>query len=109
MNILLWISNSSNLNYPYWKKEIIIHNSKIIWVFNYNSFCNFIRIYGLPNAINFNYAEINYKCAEWLVNYCLNSNIKLPIWAIKSKDLLEIKNINILLNNYNKFYGNKSN
>lgn len=100
---LIWIVDSPII----WKEELNVHNSKIIFVSNYNSFCNYIKINGLPKAINFKYtlesSKNGYDCALWLVNYCIDYNLRVPIWAINSSHPDKDK-INKLLLNYNKFY-----
>ena len=38
------------------------------------------------------------------LEYCLNNNLKLPFYKIQSANPVGYKNINTLLQNYNKFY-----
>jgi hypothetical protein len=105
---LLWVDDFRNPNKLEWKKECVINNSSVVWVFNYKSFCNYISINGLPTAINFDHdlgeKKTGYDCAQWLVNYCLDNNLKLPLWAVHSSNPIGRDNINSLLNNYKKFY-----
>jgi len=109
MRVLLWLDDFRNPDKLEWKKEHVIHDSSVVWVYNYKSFCNYIKIYGLPTAINFDHDlgedKTGYDCAHWLVNYCLDNNKSLPIWAVHSSNPVGRDNINSLLNNYKNFYG----
>lgn len=112
MKTLLCLSSSPNPDNLYWVKEYIVNNSSVVWVNNYNSFCNYIKMNGLPNAINFvddlEKNKTGLDCASWLVLYCMDNNKSLPLWAINSSDKTFKDNINKLLYSYKKFYGSTS-
>lgn len=115
MKTLLWLDDYRN---PYnvneeWLIFSPIKNPNTIWVKNYNDFINWILINGLPDAICFDHdlGEIysGFDCAKWLVEYCIDNNLKLPLWNCQSANPVGRENINSLLNNYNKYYGSKNN
>ncbi len=85
----------------------------IAWVKNYEEFCNYINKNGLPTAICFDNSlgdfdengieKTGYDCAKWLVDYCLDNNIKeLPLWVCQSSEPHSRENIDKYLNNFLK-------
>ena len=87
------------------------HNDYIdvIWLKNYLSFVEWINKNGLPDAICFDHdlgeEKSGYDCATWLINYCLDNNIKdLPEWNVQSANPVGKENIMNLLNNYRNFF-----
>jgi hypothetical protein len=81
----------------------------IIWLKNYSSFVEWINENGLPDAICFDHdlgeEKSGYDCATWLINYCLDNNIKdLPEWNVQSANPVGKENIMNLLNNYTNFF-----
>ena len=87
------------------------HNDYIdvIWLKNYSSFVEWINENGLPDAICFDHdlgeEKSGYDCATWLINYCLDNNIKdLPEWNVQSANPVGKENIMNLLNNYSNFF-----
>lgn len=99
-----------------------------IWVKSYSEFVDWITENGLPDAIAFdhdldeehyapqcewgNYNEwaINqnfkektgYDCAKWLVDYCMDNNVPLPIFSSHSANPAGRENITKLLTNFLK-------
>ena len=100
----------------------------IIWVKSYDEFVNHIIKNGLPDAICFDHdlglpehfervskglskrkskflkqeEKTGYDCAKWLVDYCIDSNQKLPIYNIQSANPTGKENIDKYLKNYVK-------
>jgi len=52
--------------------------------------------------------KTGYDCAKWLVGYCIDKNLALPLWNIQSANPVGKENINSLLNNYKKYYNEKT-
>lgn len=46
--------------------------------------------------------KTGYDCAKWLVEYCLDNNLKLPKWNIQSANPVGKDNINGLLLSFSK-------
>lgn len=93
---------------------------EITWVKRYRDFVSWIETNGLPDAIcfdhdieNFYISKSTYKeytgydCAKWLVDYCLDNNLPLPLYGIQSSNPAGKENIDKLLINYNKHYEQK--
>lgn len=110
MNTLLWLDDYRN------PMEFVgvhaINTTNIVWVKSYAEFTEWIRLNGLPTAINFDHdlADITetektgYDCAKWLVEYCMDNNLKLPIWYTHSANPVGRDNINYYLLNFKKTY-----
>ncbi|MBI3503058.1 MAG: hypothetical protein HY063_14825 [Bacteroidetes bacterium] len=93
-----------------------------IWVKSYSEFVEWITSNGLPSAICFDHdlgerrdaikyekmcsEKTGYDCAKWLVEYCLDNNIKeIPKWNIQSANPVGKENINGLLLSFLKNTG----
>lgn len=103
------------------EKWIIVRNySKFVDYINKNGLPDFIAFdhdlalehYAPPNqyhrydvwAIEQNFSEkTGYDCAKWLVDFCINTNQKLPKFFCHSMNPTGRENINALLNNFIKF------
>ena len=84
---------------------------EVIWVKNYNEFTFWVKENGLPDGINFDHdlADISlkeektgYDCAKWLVDYCLETNNKIPTYYVHSANPIGTKNIISYLENAKK-------
>lgn len=99
---------------------------EVVWVKSYVQFTDWIKKNGLPDGICFDHdladchydisqnweqyydqhrdfkEYTGYDCAIWLINYCQDNNLKLPLWNIQSMNPVGKENINSLLNNYLK-------
>lgn len=80
--------------------------SGFVGVRSYKEFTDFIINNGLPDFISFDHdlglEESGYDCAKWLVNYCLDNNIRLPQFDVHSQNPVGKENIKSLLNNFKK-------
>ena len=104
---------------------------QVFWVKNYNEFVLWIERNGLPDAICFDHdlgeehikyyfengghanppdpSKANFKektgfdCAKWLIEYCIDKKLKLPVYNIQSANSVGKENINGLLLSFNKF------
>lgn len=108
--------------------ELPIYNEpNWIIVRNYYAFITLIQKKGLPDIISFDHdlADIHYKkqefdyndeglektgyhCAKWLIDYCLDNNLKVPTEIIiHSMNPVGSLNIKSLFDTYFKVYGIK--
>ena len=86
---------------------------------SYNSFVEIITQRGLPTMVSFDhdladehydyrvkYSEYKEKtgmdCAKWLVNYCMDNNLKLPVWNVHSANPIGAANIYSYLSNFER-------
>lgn len=85
---------------------------ELVWVKSHQEFIDWININGLPNAICFDHdlgdcngteEKTGYDSAKFLVEYCLDKNLNLPLYNIQSANPIGKENIDQLLKNYNKF------
>lgn len=115
-----WLAQYSPIEQPY----------EVIWVKNYDDFVWHIRMNGMPDGICYDHdlgrdvadekvakgmskrqarkerknTKSGMDCAKWLVEYCLDNNLKLPNWSIQSANPSGKDNINGLLLSFNKHY-----
>ena len=112
------------------KTDLEIH-----WVKKYNEFTQWILLNGLPDVICFDHdlgfehikyyfdngghqnqpdpskadfiEKTGYDAAKWLVDYCVDNNLKLPLYGIQSSNEVGKENIDEYLKNYIKHVENK--
>ena len=90
-------------HYELYKQEWII-------VRNYSDFLFWIRENGLPDLISFDHDlgdedeghPSGMECAKWLVEYCLDNQLKLPRWLVHSANPAGAGNIQGLLTSFEK-------
>lgn len=118
---MLWLDDKRNPFEKDWIKFSPIQEPlEIIWVKKYHEFVSWITENGLPDAICFDHdlSDIHIKkstykeltgmdCAKWLVEYCLDNNVKLPKYNIQSSNPAGKDNIDGLLKGFKKFQDNK--
>lgn len=79
-------------------------NCNIIWLKNYHEFVDYLTKFGLPNAVCFDHdlgeVKTGYDCAKYLVEYCLDNNLELPLYNIQSANPVGKENIDKLLINF---------
>lgn len=121
MNKLLWLDDIRDPYKwtPFWADRFA--DEDVVWVKNYEEFTKWITLNGLPKAINFDHdlADIHYnpwtstesveydektgyECAKWLVDYCIDNNLSLPIWKCHSANPVGKKRIESYLTNFEK-------
>ena len=75
-----------------------------IGIRSYTEFVAYITDKGLPDFISFDHdlglEESGYDCAKWLVNYCLDYDLRLPQFNVHSQNPVGKINILSLLNNF---------
>lgn len=105
---------------------------EVIWVKSYKEFAEWIHNNALPTAICFDHDlgdDIAIKakergltkkkarllkqqekngmdCAKFLVDYCMDNNLKLPLYNIQSANPVGKENIDSLLKQFKKFQEN---
>ncbi len=105
MKKLLWLDDKRNPQESDWLSYSPIENPyEVIWVKKYHEFVTWITENGLPDAICFDHdlSDIHcnkstYKektgkdCANWLVEYCLDNKLALPLYIFNHQiPLVEI-------------------
>ena len=137
LKTLLFLDDIRNPYEGSWIKDYspIGTNVKIVWAKSYTEFVNYIVIMGLPDAICFDHdlgkdvalaciksgmskraakkirresTKSGKDCANWLVNYCLDRDLNIPLYSIQSFNPVGKENIDSLLKSYKKHYENKS-
>lgn len=136
VNRTLWLDDLRN-PYLNFEKKVPQNHAIIHWVLNYTEFVKWIEIYGLPAAVSFDHdlADEHYTpeeywadyqrskeyqeskdykektgldCAKWLVEYCVDRDLDLPICYVHSANPVGADNIKGLLHNYTKFRNDRS-
>lgn len=107
MKVLLWIDDLRNPFENDWLVFSPISSPyKCIWIKTYKEFVNYITENDMPDAISFDHdlglEETGYDCAKFLVQYCLDNSLKLPIFSCHSANPVGKKNILSLLENFKK-------
>ena len=113
-----WLLKYSPIEHPY----------EVIWVKSYGVFVHWITVNGLPDGFSFDHdlgediardlreggmskkearkqkklSKSGMDCAKWLVEYCLDNNLKLPPYSIQSANTVGRENIDGLLKSFNK-------
>tara|TARA_B100000378_G_scaffold277352_1_gene277489 strand:- start:887 stop:1351 length:465 start_codon:yes stop_codon:yes gene_type:complete len=108
LKTLVWIDDKLNPMDPrmdWLAYSPVGREVKVIWVKNILEFKKWVQNNGLPCAICFDYdlGENNpsgFDCAKWLVNYCQNNQLALPLWASQSPNPEGKARINRFLRNF---------
>lgn len=132
MKKLLWLDDYRNpfdIETDWLIFSPIGRDVNVNWVKSYYEFCEWIKINGLPDAICFDHdlgklietellkngyskkearkmngqEKNGYDCAKFLVEYCLDNNLKIPSYSMQSGNPVGRENISCLLENYNAF------
>jgi hypothetical protein len=113
MRKFLWLDDVRNPFMSYWRDQYIPDFEKevdeIIWVKNYTEFVKWITQNEFPTEIFFDHdlgesdEMTGYDCAKWLILYCMDNDLDLPMWGIQSANPVGRDNIHGILNNYKKF------
>lgn len=133
MKKLLWLDDLRNPFEGDWLSYSPIEKPfDCIWVKSYNEFVDWINQNGLPEAICFDHdlgmevalearakgmskrksrllkkeEKTGYDCTKWLVEYCLDNKLKLPLYNIQSANPVGKENINGLMLSFNKHIKN---
>lgn len=80
----------------------------VTWVKTEEEFKSYIQDKGLPAGICFDHdlgpGGSGYECAKFLVEYCLDHNLDIPLYDLQSMNPVGKRAIDCLLSNYHKFY-----
>ena len=85
----------------------------VVWVKSHQEFIDWININGLPDAICFDHdlgdcngieEKTGYDSAKFLVEYCIDNEIELPLYNIQSANPVGKENIDSLLKNFIKHH-----
>jgi hypothetical protein len=81
----------------------------------YDEFVNYIKANPMPDIISFDHDLADFievdgeriertgkTCANWLVEYCMDNNVKLPEYHVHSSNARGIENIKSYLDNYKR-------
>jgi len=112
MATLLWLDDARNPHENDWLVFSPIEQPfETIWVKSYQEFKEYIYDNGLPTAICFDHdlgepigedEKTGMDCAKWLVWWCQEHNLKLPLYNIQSANPVGKDNIDSLLKNFIK-------
>jgi hypothetical protein len=89
-------------------------NNDWVIVRNYNEFVDMVNEMGMPNMVSFDHdlADINndkektgFDAAKWLVDYCMDNDVKLPNYQVHSANPVGKENIKSYLENFSRFVG----
>lgn len=131
MKTLLWLDDIRDPLEDNWLVFSPIEQPfEVSWVKSYDEFVYWINKNGLPTAICFDHdlglpnqlkwrnkgkskresrrlAKLEEKtgkdCADYLVNYCIDNDLDLPLYNIQSANPVGKENIDKLLKNFNQF------
>jgi hypothetical protein len=84
-----------------------LYSEEWIIVRSYSEFVNWIEKNGLPDVISFDHdlgeePQSGMDAAKWLVDYCLDNELKLPSWLVHSVNPPGYENIKGLLTSFEK-------
>lgn len=109
---LIWLDDIRN---PYKNDWLVFspieHPFETIWVKSYDEFTDWITKNGLPDGICYDHdlgdnrkeeIKSGMDCAKWLVEYCLDNNLKLPPYNIQSANPAGKENIDGLFKSFIK-------
>lgn len=130
MKTLLWLDDYRDPFEGSWLVFSPIKDPEytVYWVKSYDEFVDWIKSNGLPTGICFDHdlghdiqtqgrlkgmskraarklktgLKTGMDCAKWLVNYCIDNKLQLPLYNIQSANPVGKENINSLLQNFIK-------
>ena len=88
-----------------------LYSEEWVIVRSYSEFVNWIKKNGLPDVISFDHdlgeepegtPQSGMDAAKWLVEYCLDNQLKLPGWLVHSANVPGTENIKGLLTSFEK-------
>lgn len=117
MKKLLWLDDRRNPFENDWLVFSPIEQPfETIWVESYKDFVGWITKNGLPDGICFDNSlgdfdkdgneKTGYDCAKWLVEHCLDNNLRPPFFNSQSSEPHSRDLINGVLSNYKNHYDN---
>lgn len=100
--MLLWLDDIRN------PSRLGFKEGEYKWVHNSDEFVDYIKNNLLPTEISFDhdlgyYSQDGYWCAKWLVNYCIENDLNMPVCYVHSQNPVGRENILSVLNTYRKW------
>ena len=107
MRQLLWVDDTRNPFEDDWLNfSPIGRNCKVYWAQSYKEAINYLEK-TWPDAICLDHdlgeEKSGYDIAKYIVDRCINDNLKLPLFANQSANPIGRNNILSLFQNFNKF------
>jgi hypothetical protein len=117
MKQLLWLDDLRDPKENMWNNWIARQGvnpakHKITWVKNYDEFIDWILSNGLPSVVCFDHdlgedtTMSGFDATKWMVNYCIDNNLRLPNWYIQSANPVGAENIKSYLQSFAKTINN---
>lgn len=125
---LIWLDDVRNPFENDWLVFSPVNDyEEVLWLKDYNQFVDYIDTKGLPYAICFDHdlsdfqalkfgtdmldevdlpetEKTGYYCVKYLVDYCLERNLDIPLYNIQSANPVGKENIDGLLKSYKKYF-----
>lgn len=83
----------------------------VTWIKDHDSFVEYISSGAMPDVVDFDHdlgeGKDGYDCAKFLVSWCIEHEVRLPIIRIHSANPVGRANIESLVNTYWKVHGKK--
>lgn len=131
MKTLLWLDDIRDPKTETWLKDFAPYytiSGDVVWVKNFNEFVDYIIEHPMPDLIAFDHdlgedislnkifygmtkrqarkekklEKSGMDAAKWLIEYCMDNDIELPMWIVQSANPVGRDNINSLLLSYLK-------
>jgi len=110
MATLLWLDDERDPTETRWHRYFPISSAEVIWVKSCEEFIEWISANSLPEAICFDHdlgdGPSGMDAAKWLTKYCLDNQVKLPVWNIQSANPIGKLNISALLRSFDRVNNN---
>lgn len=97
MKTILWLDDLRN---PFDERNLSNFNKSkynIEWVRSYEEFIDYIYHNGIPDIISFDHdlgeEKSGADCANYLCEYCIETNTKIPDWYVHSANPAGVENI----------------
>ena len=106
MQTLLWLDDERDPSQERWASYFPIKDASVQWVKSHLEFVDWIQANSLPDAVCFDHdlgdGLSGMDCAKWLVNFCLDEQLMLPLWNIQSANPIGKRNIAALLGSFER-------
>lgn len=103
--ILIWLDDTRNPKFHLPKTAFDVYD--VVWCETYGDFNDALASMDFPAAVFFDHdlGDVMYNgkdCAQLLIDYCMNTGNKLPVYFSQSMNPIGKKNILSLLDSYKK-------
>ena len=105
--LLIWLDDERDPTQLRWQERFPVDSPAVVWLQSFEAFAAWIEDNGLPQAISFDHdlgheRKSGLDAAKHLVNYCLDQDAPLPIWAVHSANPVGSENIKALLGSFER-------